>query len=487
MRQPGQGQMSGLFIPDYVEINGGGYLHPDATVEISGAKNEVLGAMAAAVLTDQPVEFHNVPYISDVLNMGHMLIELGADVRHDPENKILHIHAQNITSNQLSDTADEFRASYYLWGALLARFQNTGEFNSLRIKMPGGCGFSGSRKSDYHLELLRNTFRVEETLGNNYIEVAFPPAERNCMTEPVFATDLMSHGATMHWLLANATRSEFKVCYNASLEPEVPHLLGILNKMGANLRGTATTAITNLGRDGLLRGGSFAIMPDRMETGSYVLLAMALRDSIRISGMDSSSCRPWYNSMHEIIMRSNMKSKPNSFYKSPSDDLAYFDFLGLQDFPGRRFVMSPFPGKETDLHQIWTPVLAEATTGSEIYDPVWTGRHAHLPELAKFGIKTSHTLYNTETERTVANKTLHISIKPSKIRSADVTGMDLRGTFALMVAASVASGQSRITKPGYALRGYPNLIRNLQSIGIKVKASKEGTFVPALPPLSNQR
>ncbi|MCL1786218.1 MAG: hypothetical protein FWG39_03675 [Alphaproteobacteria bacterium] len=478
--------MNGLFIPDYIEIDGGRPLTRDASVNISGAKNEVLGAMAAAVLSDQPIEFANMPYISDVLDMGRIMLDLGIDVQYDPAARLMRIHAARVTSNQLPELAGKFRASYYLWGALLSRFQNTGEFNSLKIKLPGGCSFSGNRKTDYHFALIENIFGANVAQNDGGIEFSLPRGVPKQDTDPVFATDVMSHGATVHWLLSVAAGARFKVLYNASLEPEVPHLLGILNKMGANLRGTGTTAISNMGHGGLLSGGSFEIMPDRMEASSYILLAMLLRDRITINGMDSKACRPCLNSISEIVRQSNMKSDPQSFYNTGCGSPACFDFSQLRDFPGQKFVMSPFPGKETDLHQVWAPVLATASSASEIYDPVWTGRKAHLPEMAKFGIESASSLFNSENERSVATKTLHIIVRPSEIKPAtDAAGMDLRGTFGLIAAAAKARGSSRIYTPEYALRGYPNLMRNLSNIGISIRQSERGVFLPPLPQLQH--
>jgi UDP-N-acetylglucosamine 1-carboxyvinyltransferase len=472
--------MSGLFIPEYIEINGRAALNPDASIDISGAKNEVLGAMAAAVLSDQPIEFTNMPHISDVLDMGRIMLDLGIDVQYDPESKLMRIHAEKIISNQLSDEAYKFRASYYLWGALLSRFANTGEFDSLKIKLPGGCSFSGNRPTDYHTSLMQNIFDVEIKDNGDELEFVLPRGVPADDPEPIFATDLMSHGATLHWLLSVAASPQAKMYYNASLEPEVPHLLTILNKMGANLRGTGTTGITSMGRKGLLNGGRFEIMPDRMETASYVLLGMAMRDKISINGTNLESCRPWLNSVLEIMRRESLLTFCDC---PPAGDRCSFDFRKLADFPGQRFLMSPFPGKETDLHQIWAAALASASSMSEIHDPVWPGRKDHLPEMAKFGIESTHALYETKSDRVVARKTLKININPSQIKPANATGMDLRGTFGLIVCAAAAPGQSRIDKPGFALRGYPNLIRNLQNIGIDVRQSEAGRFLPPLPPI----
>ncbi len=463
-----------FFIPNHITINGGKTLRDNAAVSISGAKNEVLGSMAAAVLTDRPVVLHNVPHISDVLDMGHIMNDLGVDIRHDPKTRVLWIHAEKISSNILSDAAYKFRASYYIWGALMARFAATGEFDRLVIKVPGGCSFGGKRAIDYHLDLMRNIFGARIKTADTTMELILPkrlPENKS----PLYSTRKMSHGATFHWMLAAATSPQTKMIYNASMEPEVPHLLGELNKMGANLRGTGTTGIMSTGRGGLLNGANIEIMPDRLETASYALLAMGLRDKIKLNGTDAESCRPWLNSVIEIAGK-------NSVSVSPDGESMSFDFSNMCEFHGQKFLMSPIPGKETDLHQIWAPVLSSAITASEIYDPIWPGRHGHLPELAKFGLDSSFEILKIK--NSVAKNALNIEIRPSLLRPAIVSGMDLRGTFGLIVAAAMANGQSDIESPSFALRGYPEMIQNLQNIGINVIQTSDGQFIKPLPQIT---
>jgi UDP-N-acetylglucosamine 1-carboxyvinyltransferase len=463
--------MSGLFIPDYLEINGGGKLKPDARLDISGAKNEVLGAMAAAVLTDRPMVLRNVPHISDVLDMGRILISIGADVRYDADKKRMRIHVARLSSNVLSDEAYKFRASYYIWGALMARFAITGEFDRLVIKIPGGCSFGGRRAINYHLDLMRNVFGATIRHNDAGLELALPKSSAK-NGAPIYSTIQASHGATFHWLLSAATSAPTKMMYNASLEPEVPHLLGILNKMGAKFRGTGATGIISTGRGELLNGIEADIMPDRLETASYALLAMGLRCGIKLSGTDARSCRPWLNSVLEIAGGQSARIAPDGASMA-------FDFSELGSFPGQRFLMSPIPGKETDLHQIWAPILAGASSGSEIYDPIWPGRRGHLPELEKFGLVSSSD--NFKIKNSVAGNALRIRIEPSALHASSSSGMDLRGAFGLIVAAAIARGRSVISTPQYALRGYPNMIENLRNLGVDITPSGTGLTIQPLP------
>ncbi|MDR1026796.1 MAG: hypothetical protein LBL46_00045 [Rickettsiales bacterium] len=444
-------------IPDFIEIRGGRPLADDAQVRVSGAKNEVLGAMCAALLTDQPVIFNNVPFITDVVDMVEIFRAIGASVDYAPEKNRIEIRAEKITTNQLPDQALNFRASYYIWGALLARFKKTGEWGSLRIKIPGGCAFGGARAINFHIDLLDNIFGAKLTETAEALEFVLPDNFDGAL-RPIYSTPKTSHGATFHWMLAAALSPDIKMIYNASLEHEVPHLLGILNQMGANIRGTNTTAITNLGFGGrLLGGGEFDIMPDRMEAGFYTLLALALRSKIKIIGADLASSRPWFNSIVEIAGADRCVAR---------GEIMYFDFTDLPPFLGRTMITSPIPGKETDMQQCWTPVLAQATDESLIFDPIYPGRVGHLPELKKFGIETDFS--EVEIENPLTPKAAKIIVRPSRIHAANATGMDLRGTAALIIAAAVAEGQSRIDLPKFALRGYPNLIGNLKKLGVEI-------------------
>jgi len=459
--------MDKIYIPDFIDIDGGRPLAEGAAVHISGAKNEVLGAMSAAVLTDKPVVFNNVPFVTDVLDMCEILRGIGVSVDYDPARRRVAIHAKKIASNILPPAALNLRASYYIWGALLARFVKTGEWKSLKLQKPGGCGFtdiSGDhRKFDYHENLIRNVLGATLVEAADNYEFVLPPKFVPA-ARPIFHTPLISHGATFHWMLTAALLPNLEFMYNAAMESEVPHLLGILHRMGAKLRGSNTTAIVNFGFGGkLLDGGEFDIMPDRMETGFYALLAMALKSRIKLIGTDAESCRPWLNSVIEIAGAERCQ-----IY----GDFMRFDFTDMPDFDGRDFVMSPIPGKETDMHQVWTPILATARTRSRIYDPIWIGRTGHLPELAKFGIRSesrvveAHDAGTGETSKLL--KSSEITIFPSKLHAAEANGMDLRGTPGLIIAAAMCAGRSRIHNPKFALRGYPNLVENLLRIGINV-------------------
>lgn len=459
-----------FFVPQYVDIIGGKPLNKDATVTISGAKNELLGNMAAAVLTDQPVILYNVPYIQDTIDMGWALIEAGVDLKYNPEQKMMRIHAKNISSDVLSDKTMKFRASYYLWGALLARFAITKESDSITAMLPGGCNF-GDRGYDYHFKLLKTILGADVRTGQDKFKIILP--KKQSADDKLYLTDKPSHGATFHYLLTSATALPRTHMYNAALEPEVASLIDMLHKMGAkDTRGKNATEIMSGKNGDLLKGCEHTIMPDRMETGTYALLAMGTNSKIKLNQIDLESCTPWLNLAKEMT-----GVVPQTPWASSSS--AAFDFTktNWSKISGRDIAASAYPGKETDMEQIWASILPLANSTSTIIDYIWPmrfGTPEQAAELNKFGINMSYV-------SDFGGVALRAEIHPSKLQPATVTAANLRGAMGYIVAAAIADGKSRVYRPGFATRGYPNLIKNLQNIGVDITASGDGTMLDPLP------
>ena len=466
---------SPFFIPELLSIRGGNPVY--GSVNISGAKNAILGLMAASLLTDEPVIINNVPYISDVLEMGHIMKELGVDVRYAPQKRILYLHARKITSNVISEKAVHFRASYYLWGSLLARFVHTGEFDSLKVLMPGGCSFGGKRRTDFHEQLIKSVFNAEiseEPYNSRHYLCFSLPKNKIMGGNPVYATFKASHGATYHWMLSVAGASEIKMMYNSSMEPEISNLMMMLQQMGLGLSGNERTGLIYDGKNrGLLHGGTFYAIPDRMEAATYALLAVGTKGEIQIENINFDNCRPWFSQLYNMF--------ESGVYYSPDKTQLNLNFRNRADFSGVIMQMSPFPGMETDLQQIWTPILGQGSSESFIADLIWPGRIAHLEQMQKFGLQTEAEQREVKVSQEMSDKVLLVKIKPSQYKAADVEGMDLRGTMGLIIMAAMTEGKSKITTPSYALRGYPNLVKNLQDLGVNISASAKGTKIEPLP------
>lgn len=468
-----------LFIPEQITVRGGTPVQ--GTIKISGAKNSILGLMAASLLTDEVVTLRNVPYISDVLEMGQIMRDIGVDVRFNPQERVLRLHASKIIKNEISHQAANFRASYYLWGSLLARFRRTGEFDNLKVCMPGGCTFGGKRPTDFHEELIKTVFGAEinvETRENekySYLSFQLPKQEPAELC-PIYTTFKSSHGATFHWLLSVAGSNNIKMMYNSSLEPEVSNLISMLQKMGLGLMGSERTGIIYDGTNRkLLKGVDFEVIPDRLEAATYALLALSTQGELQLEGINFEHCSPWLGQLTRMFDK--------GIYFSPDLTRLNLDFRNRKAFNGFIMQVTPFPGFETDLQQIWTPVMAQAKTPSIISDLIWPGRSAHLAEMEKFGIDSKFHQFDIISGQQASVKNLYIEILPSQLQAAQANGTDLRGTMSLLLIAATVNGISRINNPSFALRGYPNLLANFRNIGIDIEASTSGHNITALPEL----
>lgn len=466
-----------FFIPEQISIHGGNPVQ--GNIKISGAKNSILGLMAASLLTDEVVTLRNVPYISDVLEMGQIMRDIGVDVRFNPEQRILRLHAAKISKNEISHQAANFRASYYLWGSLLARFRRTGEFKDLKVCMPGGCAFGGKRPTDFHEELIKTVFGAEITIEtrdnekHSYLDFKLPENEPQDLC-PIYTTFKSSHGATFHWLLSVAGSNSIKMIYNSSLEPEVSNLISMLHNMGLGLMGSERTGIIYDGTNrNLLKGVDFEVIPDRLEAATYALLALSTQGEIQLEGINFEHCTPWLGQLTRMFDK--------GIYFSPDLTKLNLDFRNCKNYNGFIMQVTPFPGFETDLQQIWTPIMAQAQTPSIISDLIWPGRSAHLAEMEKFGLKNDFHQFDVISGQQATLKNLYVNIYHSELHAAQANGTDLRGTIALLLIAAKVKGISKIDNPSFALRGYPNLLRNFRELGIDIEASTAGHEIISLP------
>ncbi len=459
-------------LPKRLIINGGKPIC--GTVEISGAKNAVLGLMAGTVLTDKLVTLRNVPFITDVIDMVEMLKELGAEVNYQPRKKILEVQARKIITNKIpKESAKKIRASYYLWGALLSRFSITKEFNSLVVPIPGGCKWGKKgRGHDFHEELLKLNLGVSISYNDDLEMIFTLPEKPNVSLNPlVYTTPRPSHGATMHWLLSTVGANN-AMMYGASQEPEMLDLMDVLSIMSegkAKYIGHEETGVIKQQlskKNELFSGVDYTIMPDRLEASAYAMLAVATRGRITLKGIDTFTMRPFLKQLRNIL--------PDGVLTTPEGDTLHIasNDLDFSKMPPQIMLMSAFPGMETDLHQTWASVLARANGKSYIVDPTWSTRTVHVAELQKMGVKINskvetHKISATE-ERDFA--IIEIDGDPNEnFNGAKITGHDLRGTVGCIMMACSVKGESIIEPPAFALRGQPNLIENLRNLGVDIK------------------
>jgi len=474
-------------IPEKLEITGAAPIN--GTVEISGAKNSVMCLMAAALLTKEKVILRNVPFISDVLWFGRMMIDIGVEVHHNPYTKEMHICAERITTNVLpAETSKRIRTSYYFWGALLARFSITKEYDQLIVANPGGCKFGEAiRKFDFHINLLKAVLNtnVEEVEDGEDSQLIFtlPETIERSSELSYFSTARVSHGATVNFLLSSVGNGNIAML-NAIQEPEVSDLIRMLNMMGRKqliITGEDSTGLvkTQLGKRSLLKGVKYIVMSDRLEAASYALLAAITGGEILISNCDQTSMKPFLTRFNACA---DIRYLKNGIFVSAKP---------FNQVPGQQMLISPYPGDETDLHQIWAPLLIQAKSPSVIIDPIWINRTGHLAELNKMDGQCSSHITSADDVTFNSYDTMekaYIDIQgESTLKAANVTGPDLRGTIALIFAACAAEGKSQVHEAKWAIRGYPNLVENLRSCGVKVTeiGHDEKSSAPLLPPLSS--
>ncbi len=475
-------------VPEKIEIIGGTPVN--GTVEISGAKNSVMCLMAAALLTKEKVILRNVPFISDVLWFGSIMRDIGVDVQHNPVTKEMHICAENITTNVLpAHTSKRIRTSYYFWGALLARFAITKEYDQLIVANPGGCKFgTAARKFDFHINLLQQVLHTEVAEEGDETEsrliFTLPKDFKQTDELSYFSTARLSHGATINFLLAAVGNGNIAML-NAIQEPEIADLIHMLNMMGRNqlfISGEDSTGLVKkqLAKPALLKGVKYIVMPDRLEAASYALLTAMTGGEVLLSGCDVSTMKPF---MARFRHCADVRELPNGLHITAKP---------LSDVPGQHMLISPYPGDETDNHQVWAPLLMLANSPSVIIDPIWINRTGHLGELAKMGGASDH--HVTRKDDVTVNsydtgEKAYIDIPGgSTFKAADVMGPDLRGTIGLIFAACAADGKSQISDAKWAIRGYPNLVQNLRGLGVCVNeiGHDAKSSAPLLPPLNDQ-
>lgn len=402
----------------------------DGVVHISGSKNATLPLMVCSMLTDETITLYNVPCISDVLVMKQLLEDIGIKIDYDIENKRMILKKGLLKQFSNLENIKKIRASIYVIGGLIA--------NKINFKSyyPGGCAFS-KRPIDYHLEAFK-AVGYKITDKNNLLKVR---KHRNIKQDLTFKIYKQSVGTTINLLIINVLRKYKTIIHNASVEPEVLEVINVLNKMNANIRVDNTTITI----DGVkqLQGVSHHIMSDRIEAGSYMLLACASsKANLLIKDIDSSYLTEVINTIKELGVYVEI-NKNNIHIK--------------KDYPlvGINKVASYYPMFPTDLQQILCVTCCKAITPSIIKDEIYPNRLSHVKELQKAKAK-------------IYIKDFIIYIYPSILDINKVYAHDLRCGFACIVMGCLIKNQLIIENADIILRGYENVISKLKHIGVSI-------------------
>lgn len=412
-----------------IVINGGKTLKGSVTV--SGAKNSVVALIPAIILADGIVTLDGVPAISDVDSLVDIMETMGATVKRDGET--LEIDPRGVKDMPMPfGKINSLRASYYFYGSLLGRF------GQAVVGLPGGCDL-GPRPIDLHLKAFA-AMGAETTYEGDYMRLA--TNGQRIQGAHIFM-DVVSVGATINTILAAVKAEGRTVIENAAREPEIIDVATLLNNMGARIRGAGTDIITIDGVDSL-KGTRHQVIPDRIEAGTYIALAAAVGEGIRIDNVLYEHLESYIAKLEEMGVR--MTVEEDSIFVEKQSVLKAVSVK-----------TSPYPGFATDLQQPITPLLLTAEGRGTILDTIYEKRTNHVAELVRMGADIS----------IVGGRIAYQG--PNKLTGAPVKASDLRAGAALVIAGLMAEGQTEITNVEFILRGYSNIIEKLTALGADIK------------------
>ena len=416
-------------------IRGGKPLH--GSIEISGAKNAAVAILPAALLVNGTCRIENVPQISDVTLILQIMQELGAEVR-TVNRTTVDIDCSRIHNMSVPyELARKIRASYYLVGALLGRF------GWAQVPPPGGCNLGG-RPIDQHIKGFEAMgANVEVKNGLIYAEV-----DGGRLKGGQVYLDIVSVGATMNIMLAASLAEGMTIIENAAKEPHIVDLANFLNSMGANIMGAGTDVIKIRGVE-TLKGGSYSIIPDQIEAGTYMAAVAAAGGEVLIE-----------NVIPKHLECITAKLLEMGVDVEERDDAV----LVRRNGPLHRTNVKtmPYPGFPTDMQPQMAACLCLAQGTSVVTEGVWDNRYRYVEEFRRMGAKIQ-----------VDGKVAVIE-GVEGFSGAKVQACDLRAGAAMVIAGLAAEGETEIGSIHHIERGYQNIVEKLAAVGADIQT----IFVP---------
>ncbi|MEO8724235.1 MAG: UDP-N-acetylglucosamine 1-carboxyvinyltransferase [Sphingobium sp.] len=426
---------------DRIDIRGGNRLN--GRLPISGAKNSALTLLPCALLTDEPVTLRNLPRLADVDSFGHLLNQLGVSTmiegaRPEDFGRVMTLRAGRVTSTEAPyDIVRKMRASILVLGPLLAR---AGEAT---VSLPGGCAI-GNRPIDLHLKALEAFGAIIEITAG-YVRASAPDGG---LPGGTFTFPVVSVGATENALMASVLSKGTCILENAAREPEIVDLCRLLVAMGADIQGIGSDRLTITGKD-RLHGATYAVMPDRIEAGSYACAVGITGGEVDLVGANGADMHATLAALREagihieeyaggIRVASDGKLKPLTISTAP------------------------FPGFATDMQAQFMAMLTLASGASVLTETIFENRYMHVPELARMGADISVN-GRTAVVRGVAGLT-----------GAPVMATDLRASMSLILAGLAANGATQVNRVYHLDRGYERLEEKLQAVGADIERVSDG-------------
>lgn len=412
-------------------VRGGNQLHGE--VEISGAKNAAVAIIPAALLVDGTCRIENIPNISDVTLILDILRNLGADVKMVSRGTVEIDSSRIYKQNVPYELARQMRASYYLIGSLLGRF------GKAQVPPPGGCDL-GARPIDQHLKGF-SAMGADIQVENGFIYAAAPVGQR--LHGAQIYLDVVSVGATMNILLAAALADGMTVIENAAKEPHIVDLANFLNSMGADVRGAGTDVIKVRGVS-RLHGGTYSIIPDQIEAGTYMAAVAAAGGSVRVNNIIPKHLDCITAKLLEMGVQ--IEEDGDALIVTRTGTLHRTNVKTM-----------PYPGFPTDMQPQIAAVLCLAEGTSILTEGVWDNRYRYADELRRMGA-------NIQVDGKVA-----VIEGVSQLTGSPVNACDLRAGAAMIIAGLAAHGVTEIDQIFHIERGYEDIISKLRNLGADIR------------------
>ena len=427
---------------DKIKIIGGNQLF--GKIFISGAKNTALPIICASLLTDEPVTVKNIPFLSDIKSLNHLLLQLGTNI--EEKNELLNGHkTQTITYHTAKPTSfvapydyvRKMRASYYVLGPLLTKYGH------VELSLPGGCAI-GARPMDIHLSSLEQMGAHIE-IKNGFVVADAP----NGLQGSRIIFHSASVGATCNILMAAVLAKDTTVIENAAREPEIADLIDMLNKMGAHIEGANTSTLTIYGVD-KLHGVTHQIINDRIEAGSYAVAAAMTKGKLELMYANAEHLKAPLDILRKMGV--NIEITSNSIIVDAQNAQLHGEDIYTDYYPG-------FP---TDLQAQFMALMCISQGASMITENIWENRFMHVPELIRMGANIN-----------VHGHASAIVRGTEKLSGAPVMSTDLRASFALILAGLVAEGKTIVNRVYHLDRGYETLEEKFKAVGAEIERIKE--------------
>jgi len=406
-------------------------------IEIGGAKNSALPCLTATLLTPETVTLHNVPYVKDLITQRRLLEDLGATVL-TPELRTHKVTARNV---------EVFEAPYHLVktmrASVLALGPLLGRFGQAKVSLPGGCAI-GTRPIDLHLKAFEQLGATVSLESGDV--VARAPKGR--LVGSAIDFEKVTVTGTENVMMAAVLATGKTIIKNAAEEPEIEDLAELLNKMGARIKGAGTSVIEIEGVEGL-GGAEHTIIPDRIETGTFIVAAAITNGELEIK-----SCRPEHltaviNKLRETGVEIEELNQSTLLVKCCSGGLKAKDVT-----------TEPHPRFPTDMQAQYMALMTQADGESKVTETIFENRFMHASELIRMGADI-HISGNTATVR---GKT--------KLMGAPIIASDLRASASLVLAALCAEGETTIDRVYHIDRGYETIVRKFRSLGGDIERIK---------------